>query len=238
MSDAVGRWPFQIPRGERPRRWRRAAIRQRDLSLRLGRPVAGVLGAARGAHAEPVAFNESMSGNALGRGRRWEPATAAQSLFCLRCAKHCPLWNACQIANTNDMSGMPRKRRSAVARHRAALGQKSDLSKRSNPQDESGAQFAAWRARRPLRKGPSFGVGLFGMLVDHRQHGLAQRLGVREFRIGGKRSESAGHQRHGAIGIHFPVRDDRRTGACIEESARQARKGVRARLFRRSRISS
>jgi hypothetical protein len=52
-----------------------------------------------------------------------QPTTAAQSLFCLRCARHCPLWNACQIANTNDMSGMPRKRRSAVARHRAALGQ-------------------------------------------------------------------------------------------------------------------
>jgi hypothetical protein len=38
---------------------------------------------------------------------------------------------------------------------------------------------------------PVFGVGLLRMLVDHRQHGFAQSLGVRELRIGGWRREGA-----------------------------------------------
>jgi hypothetical protein len=36
---------------------------------------------------------------------------------------------------------------------------------------------------------PVFGVCLFGVLVDHRQHGCAQRLGVRQLWIGGKRRD-------------------------------------------------
>src|ERR1700733_1554496 len=32
---------------------------------------------------------------------------------------------------------------------------------------------------------PVFGVGLFGILVDHRQHGFAQGLGVGKLRVGG-----------------------------------------------------
>ena len=54
-----------------------------------------------------------------------------------------------------------------------------------------------------------------------------------ELGIGGERREGAGHQGDGAVGIDFPVGDNKRTSTRIEEGACQARQRLSPGLLRR-----
>ena len=74
--------------------------------------------------------------------------------------------------------------------------------------------------------------------IDHRQHGLPQRLGMGKLWIARDCSQCADHQFSGCLIIHAPVRDNQRSGARIEEGARKARQRFRAGFFWCRRVAS